>query len=64
MYSQAQNPDEGQRLGSMPGPGQNKKEVRRKITLWANGFVVDDNNELRDYYLPANQQFLNSINNG
>ena len=34
-----------------------------KVTLWANGFQVDDA-ELRDYNDPANKEFMKDLNEG
>ena len=47
--------------GSAPKDGEANSDV--KITLWANGFQVDDA-ELRDYNDPANKEFMKDLNEG
>lgn len=46
--------------GEVP-KGDSKSDV--KVTLWANGFQVDDG-ELRDYNDPANKDFMKDLNEG
>jgi len=58
---------EGFRLGHDPNTksvasGQ-KKEVRKQIIFWKNGFSIDDG-PLRDYNDPANKAFLDSVKKG
>jgi len=47
--------------GSKPKDGGDKSDV--KVTLWANGFQVDDG-ELRSYDDPANKDFMKDLNEG
>lgn len=44
-------------------PDRAPDEVDIKITLYANGFSIDDG-EFRDYSLPENQAFMAEINHG
>jgi UBX domain-containing protein 1 len=47
--------------GTAPSDGSAESDV--KVTLWANGFQVDDG-ELRDYKDPANKDFMKDLNEG
>jgi len=57
----------GYRLGTNNTPTNfipsSTKEAKVKITLWKNGFTVDEGG-LRDYNDPSNQSFLNSMKQG
>lgn len=59
----------GYRLGStsgansLPASSTTPREVRTKITLWKNGFCVD-NGPVRDYNDPTNTAFLSAIRQG
>lgn len=45
------------------GSQQNEDELRIRITLYANGFMVDDG-PFRDYSGPENEQFMKEMNDG
>jgi len=51
------------KTGSQVLPSNVKKEIRKVITMWKNGFSVDDG-PLRLFNDPQNQVFLNSLNTG
>lgn len=44
-------------------PGSNKPKSDIKITLYSNGFQIDEG-ALREYAIPENQQFMKELNDG
>ena len=51
--------EEGGRQHAADGHGK----TQLKVTLWANGFQVDDG-DFRDYNEPSNQQFMKELKQG
>lgn len=59
----------GRRLGHMPGPSPvmaplKRRAVKVRITFYANGFLVDDETQLRDPRSPEGQAFLAHLDKG
>ena len=48
----------------VPGEDEAPHENRRKITLYKNGFIVDDNGVLRDATAPENASFVQAMAQG
>ena len=46
------------------GEEEKKPDVEVRVTLYQNGFIVDNDDNLREYDTPENKEFMSELNKG